>query len=81
MSSNKPECDCIAQFNADLAKQGYNAAIVTNLFGPARATIDTYKPDEKKRGKPPIIIASHCPFCGVRYLSTEERAAQVKAVA
>lgn len=60
-------CNCIAEMNQKLAEGGYNAAILTNLFGPQKATVDTYKPDEKKRGKPPIVIASYCPFCGEKY--------------
>lgn len=61
-------CNCINETNQQLEDAGYNAAILTNLFGPPKATITTYKADEKKRGKPPIVIASYCPFCGAKYV-------------
>jgi hypothetical protein len=58
-------CDCVDRLNGKLAEK--NAAIVTNLFGPARTCVTLYKVDEKKRGRLPVLVASHCPFCGVEY--------------
>jgi hypothetical protein len=78
--TNEPECSCIADTNKLLAEQGYNGQILVNLFGPPRATVELVKLTEGKRGKKlPVLIASHCPFCGVRYLSKAEREAKAAA--
>jgi len=41
--------------------------LVTTLFGEPKCVIHTMKVDDKKRGKPPSMLASFCPFCGERY--------------
>lgn len=51
----------------------HNSYLVTNLFGKPRAIIATTKFDEKKRGKPKMMFASFCPFCGVKYAADEVR--------
>lgn len=61
-------CDCNDTVNAQLAI--HNAHLVTTLFGVQKAVIQTAKMDSKKRGQPPAMIASHCPFCGVAYGQT-----------
>lgn len=58
-------CTCIADVNKDLAE--HNGQIVCTMFGTSKAIVSTYKLDEKRRGKPPIMVASYCPFCGERY--------------
>lgn len=65
-------CECIAQINADLAKRGLNTRIETPLFGPKKAMICTVKADDKKREKPAILFASHCPICGEKYSAEGE---------
>lgn len=60
-------CDCIVTVNQDL--RGFNAQLVTPLVGPQRMMVQVLKLDEKKRGKTPLLFASHCPFCGVKYPS------------
>lgn len=65
-SSHTAGCSCVAEINAKLAE--HNAEIVCTIFGkPPRAVIETIKRDPKKRGKPPKVLASFCPFCGGDY--------------
>lgn len=63
-------CDCIETVNAKLAE--HNAQILLPMFvlggGPKRPFIETTKLDEKKRGKPPAMFATFCPFCGKPYV-------------
>lgn len=58
-------CNCITEVNAKLAE--HNAEIVVTFYPFVRPVIDTQKVDSKKRGKPPLAVATFCPFCGVRY--------------
>lgn len=58
-------CDCISEFNAKLRE--HNAVMVTTLFGTQKAVINTEKLDSKKRGRPPVVIATFCPFCAEPY--------------
>lgn len=71
MTDTEPECMCIARINSMLRE--HNSYLVTNLFGKPRAIIATTKFDEKKRGKPKMMFASFCPFCGVKYAADEVR--------
>jgi hypothetical protein len=59
-------CDCIKQINEQIGAE-HNAILVTTLFGTMKAVIDTEKLDSKKRGKPPVMLATYCPFCGTKY--------------
>jgi hypothetical protein len=68
-SATKP-CECIHEMDQALKKEGYNAAIVCTLMSaPPRAVIETYKPKSGRNAgkKPPVVIASYCPFCGLKY--------------
>lgn len=67
-------CRCIADTDVFLAK--HNAAIETNMFGTPMTLVRLYKIDEKKRGRIPLLQASFCPFCGVKY---ERETAQSEA--
>jgi rubredoxin len=59
-------CSCIEDVNRDLAE--HNAVLVTTLFRePNVAVIGTEKRDSKKRGRPPAMLATYCPFCGLAY--------------
>jgi hypothetical protein len=58
-------CDCVAKVNEMLA--GNNTKIVLPMIGPQRTFVETCKVDEKKRGKPSLMFASFCPFCGSKY--------------
>lgn len=58
-------CDCIAKMNERLRE--HNGVLVTTLFGTPKAVIGTEKLDSKKRQRPPVTIASFCPYCGEEY--------------
>ena len=59
-------CTCIRKVDAKLAE--YNGLLVTNfLTDPPRAMISVCKKVERQRGKPPLMEASYCPFCGKKY--------------
>lgn len=64
-ATNEPACRCIEEAEAKLAE--YNAALVCTFWPIQRPVIETMKRDTKKRGKPPIMVASFCPFCGTAY--------------
>lgn len=69
-------CDCIEKTNAFLKDQGNgNTMLLTNLFGPPRAVVSTCKRSERVRGKPFIMMASFCPFCGEEYELRKSEAA------
>ena len=66
-------CGCIDQIDAALERQGNasRVAAVLSLTGaPPKAQVQTHIPfaPAKKRGeKPVVLIATYCPFCGVKY--------------
>lgn len=64
------ECGCIADVNAKMAE--HNAEVMMTWYPVARPMIETVKRDPKKRGKPPLLVASFCPFCGVKYPAFKE---------
>lgn len=62
------ECICFSQMDEKLKPHG--AALLCNLFGPPRAIVSTYQllaEKGKRRKKVPYVLASFCPFCGVKY--------------
>ncbi len=63
-------CDCIESISKTLREE-HNALMVCTLFSPQKAVIGTEKIDSKKRSRPPMLIASFCPFCGVKYPSAK----------
>jgi hypothetical protein len=64
-SDRAPSCECHTGMNALLAD--YNTALTFNFFGGFRAIIDTYKIVSKIRKGPSPVVATYCPFCGVKY--------------
>ena len=65
-------CSCIAAMDAALAKGGYNGKVerlycLGASITQSGALVRTVKADEKKRGKPTLVVANCCPFCGIRY--------------
>lgn len=67
-------CDCIKRVNSHLAK--FNTEIELPLWtsnGQITPFIQTMKVDDKKRGKPRLMFAIHCPFCGEKYQKSQEK--------
>jgi hypothetical protein len=61
-------CYCIHKVNALLKER--NGILETNwLSSPARAMVSVCKKEARGK-KPPLMEATHCPFCGEKY---EER--------
>ena len=61
-------CDCISKANEHLKE--FNTAIEVPFWtssGKLTPFVTTYKIDSSKRGKPKLMFASCCPFCGERY--------------
>lgn len=58
-------CGCIEDVNKLLAE--HNTTLVLPILGKRRPFIETDKIESKKRGKPPLMQASFCPFCGEKY--------------
>lgn len=63
-------CNCIETMNKTL--EDHNCKItravqLTNALGlVARTVVQTEKLDKTKRKKPPVVMATYCPFCGER---------------
>jgi len=68
-------CDCIATTNAFLKDR--NTQILVPMFGPQRPFVETVKLDDKKRGKPAMMFASNCPFCGEKYPDSKPATAEL----
>lgn len=64
-------CDCISETNKLLAE--HNTVLVTTMFRkPDAVVVATDKLASKQRGKPALMIASFCPFCGEPYSAQKE---------
>ncbi len=72
-------CNCAKSVNERLAENG--GELLVDLFNPQRTFVATiHKADVKRKKKLPLVQASFCPFCGVKYppsLSPFKRAASV----
>lgn len=66
-------CDCLSKVNGHLAE--FNTKIELPMIGPQRPFVLTMKLNEKKRGKPKMMFASCCPFCGEKYPESKSVAA------
>lgn len=63
-------CDCIDAVNAKLAE--HNTQLEINLLArPVHVMVATCKLvwGPPRRGKPVLMAATYCPFCGVAYKS------------
>lgn len=65
-------CDCVTMVNEKMAEAGQNQRIVASLGiitrdFVARAVVETEKVDSSRRNRPPRLVATYCPFCGVEY--------------
>ena len=68
-------CDCRTRVDENL--KAHNARIAAGFTFATegkRASMDLAPPmillekiDRKKRGKPPTLLATYCPFCGENY--------------
>lgn len=60
--------DCIRSVNEQLAPHNTRIASAISFSTPARELIQvvTCKAEPSVRGKPVVMFASHCPFCGVK---------------
>lgn len=68
-------CDCIETVNAKLAPDHtLNCTMAFRTGEISRPMIDLIRHPEWKRetrrGKPGFMVASHCPFCGEKYVET-----------
>jgi len=78
-------CECIQRAN-EMFKE-HNMRIVTPMtiddkrrLGPLpKATILTERLDKKKRGNPMSLVATFCPFCGVKYDAGKDEDVEVIA--
>ena len=58
-------CSCISEVNAKLAES--NGELLMTFWPVSRPLMETQKLDTKKRVKPPLVVATFCPFCGEKY--------------
>jgi hypothetical protein len=71
-------CGCISDINKHLEQ--FNTKIELPFWtnsGRLVPFVQTIKIDDKKRGKPQAVFASHCPFCGESYDDSVARTPQV----
>jgi hypothetical protein len=64
-------CDCIDQVNRQLRTDGSRLMQITHANGERRVLLrrvllhtDTHP---YRLGLPPVVVATHCPFCGAKY--------------
>ncbi len=63
-------CNCADEMDAKLKDHGGKLVRAIALRGNtliARLLVSTEKTDPKKRKPLPVVAASFCPFCGVRF--------------
>ena len=70
-------CECIERVNTAMRNQGQNQEVTASIrLRPegvfAFAVIETEKVDPRRRTKDPRLIATFCPFCGVKYAQPSE---------
>jgi len=64
-----PKCKCVDM--ADKALAAYHSCVVTTLFTGMVGVCTELVPGAPKRARPVSLIATFCPFCGVRYPGTD----------
>lgn len=67
-------CDCIGDVNAMLAEKNGRLETVLGFGGGALSGhlhIGVEKINKRDRTRPPLVIATYCPFCGERYADQE----------
>lgn len=60
--------DCVKRLNEKLEVHNSRIAQAISFGEKPRELIQvtTVKVNSTKRGKPPVLFASYCPFCGVK---------------
>ncbi len=66
----RPKCRCVA--TADRLLKPRHTQVDVTLFTGMVAVRTSLTHDAPRRTKPVTVIATFCPFCGVRYPGTEE---------
>ena len=59
---------CVAFVNEKLAEQNAELAQVFGMTGSIYLAVTTCKIDSSKRGRVPMMVANHCPFCGKKFI-------------
>jgi thiol-disulfide isomerase/thioredoxin len=60
-------CNCNQELD-ELLKE-HNTRLVTTMFRTPNVVVpQTEKIDSKKPGKPFVVLASYCPFCGEEHV-------------
>lgn len=61
-------CDCIEQFNKILKPKNARIEQAFSCFPKVELTGALISVEKLGRGKrPPLVVASFCPFCGTKY--------------
>jgi hypothetical protein len=55
---------CFRDVNKELAK--HNTRLACNLLDPNHVFVETETVEKKRGARPKKLIATHCPFCGVK---------------
>lgn len=63
-------CKCVSEVNKLLAER--NTKIVVDLFSGIPALM-VEKRDSNVRGRPSLVVANYCPFCGRKYATPGEK--------
>lgn len=58
-------CDCNDRVNEKLRE--HNTMLNCNFLDPEMTFVETIKIHSKIRGKPKMMAATFCPFCGEKY--------------
>ena len=68
MAKLKPSCNCRSQIQKELAKR--NVSLEYDIFNGDTSyfiEVNWKDADKRKRGQRlPKVLATHCPFCGVK---------------
>lgn len=59
-------CECIAGVNKELAAQNVEVSAAFTLSGRILPIVATNRKPAAKRQKPYTLVATYCPFCGVK---------------
>lgn len=69
LNEHKAQCDCRKLIDFQL--HSHNTTLACNMVDADPCLVLTTKIHEKVRGKPMLIAATYCPFCGKKYLKRE----------